>query len=205
MLKKVRNHFVSGLIVLGPVFLTVVFISYLVRLTDNFIVNPVFRVLPFDIDAASKVILTKVAIALVVFVFVSLIGLTAEKFIFRRLFAAFEGALGNIPIFSKVYKSIKEVTLALFGEKRGQLGRVVYVEYPRKGVYAIAFVMHEGPWDAVRKIGKELVTVFVPSPPNPATGFFILAPKEDIVESGLTVEEGIRLIISGGAAVPPAK
>jgi uncharacterized membrane protein len=202
MLKKVRNHFVSGLVVLGPIFLTLVFIGYLVRLTDNFVVNPVFRILPMEIDAASKVILTKVAIAVVVFVFVSFVGLAAEKFIFRQLFSMLERAFANVPIFNKVYNSIKEVTLALFGEKKGHLGRVVYVEYPRKGSYAIAFVSHEGPWDATRKVGKDLVTVYVPSPPNPATGFFIFVPPEEIIESDLSTEEGIRLVISGGAAVP---
>ncbi len=205
MLKKLRTHFAAGLLVLGPLFLTVVFIGYLVKLTDQFVVNPLFRILPIEVDVTFKVFLTKLAIALFVLFFVSLLGLAAEKFIFKKILSGWERLLENIPLFNKVYKSIREVVQAFFGDKSGVFKRAVFVEYPRKGIYAMGFVTQEKRWEGHEKTGRDLVTVFIPSPPNPATGNFIFVPREDLIELDMTVEEGIRLVISGGAAVPPSK
>ncbi len=202
MWKKFRNHFVTGLMSLAPFFLTLVFIKYLIRLADNFVVDPLFEILPLDFDAAFKVLLAKLIIFTVVVIFVVLIGWTAEKFVFKRLFAAWERFLDTIPFFNKIYGSIREVAQAFFGDKTGIFKRVVYVEYPRKGVYALGFVTQEKPWEIHEKTGKEILNIFLPHPPNPATGYFIFAPKEEVIESNLTVEEGIRLVISAGAAIP---
>ena len=202
MWSKLRNHFVTGLVVLSPFFLTLFFIQYLIRLSDHFIVNPLFQILPFDFDASFKIFLTKFVILIVVIIFVALIGWTAEKFVFKRLFAAWEGFLDAIPFVNRVYGSIKEVAQAFFGDKAGIFKRVVYVEYPRKGVYALGFVTQEKAWEIHEKTGKEIMNIFLPHPPNPATGFFIFAPKEEVIDSDLTIEEGIRLVISAGAAVP---
>lgn len=202
MLQKIRNHFLSGLLVLGPLFLTLVFIGYIVKLTDQFVVNPLFQILLLDIDAGFKRLLAKLALGLFVFIFISIIGLAAEKFIFKRLFLNIEGFLKNIPLFSKVYTSIREIVQAFFGDKKGVFKRVVFVEYPRKGIYVMGFVTQEKPWEVNEKTGRDIVTVFIPSPPNPATGYFIFVPREELIDSAMTVEEGIRLVISGGAAIP---
>ena len=203
MWKKLRHYFVTGLVALSPFFLTLIFVEYLIRLADHFVVNPLFQILPFDFDASFKIFLTKFVILLVVIIFVALIGWTAEKFVFRKLFAAWEGFLNTIPFVNKIYGSIKEVAQAFFGDKTGIFKRVVFVEYPRKGVYALGFVTQEKPWELHGKTGKEIVNIFLPHPPNPATGYFIFAPKEEVIESDLTIEEGIRLVISAGAAIPP--
>ncbi len=202
MWKHLRNHFVTGLVALAPFFLTLFFVNYLIHLADHFVVNPLFQILPFDFDAVFKIILTKLVIFAVVAIFVALIGWTAEKFIFKRLFAAWEGFLDTIPFFNRIYSSIKEVAQAFFGDKSGVFKRVVYVEYPRKGVYALGFVTQEKPWEIHEITGKEIVNIFLPNPPNPATGYFVFVPKEEVIESNMTVEEGIRLVISAGAAVP---
>ncbi len=203
MLRKFRTHFVSGLIVLAPLFLTFVVMGYLIRLVDRLLVNPLFQVLPVaDVDAGFKVFLAKLAIALFVALFVAGIGFVAEKIMFKQFTAAGEGLLKNIPVFNKIYGSIQEIAQAFFGDKRGVFKQVVFVEYPRKGVYAIGFVTQDKKWEVQRRTGKDLITVFVPSPPNPATGFFVFVEKSEIVESDLTIEEGIKLVISGGAAVP---
>lgn len=196
----------SGLLILAPVFLTVVCIGYLVKLTDAFIVNPLFTALPFEINAQSKILLAKLALAVVVVVFIATVGLAGEKFLFRRLFQGFDGFFKNVPLFNTFYGSIKEVAQAFFGDKRGVFRRVVFLEYPRKGIYSMGFVTQEKRWAIHEKTGKEsIVSVFVPSPPNPATGMFVFAPADELVETDLTIEEGIRIVISGGAAVPPLK
>ncbi len=205
-LKHFRTHFISGLLVLAPLFLTVIVIGYLVRIADAFVVNPVFRLLPVsDVDSSLKTVLTKIAIGIVVVGLVTLIGLWAEKILFKQFMAAGEGMIKAIPVFNKVYGSIREIAQAFFGDKKGVFKRVVYVEYPRKGAYALGFITQDKPWDIHQRIGKPILTVFIPSPPNPATGLFIFVPVEDIIETDVTVEEGIKLVISGGAAVPPLK
>ena len=206
MIKKFRGYFVAGLVLLAPAFLTVLFIGYLVKLTDHFVVNPVFRALPMTgVDAQSKVFLAKIVIALCVVLFVSALGFAAERFIFRRLLAWGESVLLSIPVFNRVYLSFKEIAQAFFGDKSGIFKRVVFVEYPRKGMYALGFVTQEKPWELSAKTGKDLVSIFVPSPPNPATGFFIFVPKEELIELSISVEEGIKMVISGGAALPSGR
>ena len=202
MIQKLKNYFVAGLLVLAPLFLTLLIIGYLVRLMDSFIVNPVFKALPQEIDVSSKIFVTKILIAVLVIFFVCLVGLLAKRFIFKQLLSTGDAFLNNIPIFNKVYWSMKEIAQAFFGDKSGVFKRVVFVEYPRKGIYALGFVTQEKRWEIHRVTGKDIVTVFIPSPPNPATGIFVFVPKEELIEIGVTVEEAIRMVISGGAAVP---
>lgn len=202
MFKHLRQHFISGLLVLAPLFLTTLIIVYLVRIADAFVVNPVFSLLPFDMDVTFKVLLAKLAIAAVVIVLVTLIGLGAEKIFMKEFMSGAETILKGIPVLNKVYGSVKDIAQAFFGGNKGIFKKVVFIEYPRKGVYSLGFVTQEKPWEAGRVTGRELVTVFVPSPPNPATGYFIFVPKEEVTETRLTIEDGLKLVISGGAAIP---
>lgn len=203
MFKNLRTYFFSGLLALAPLFFTILVIVYLLRLSDALVVNPLFRILPFHMDVTFKIFLTKLAIGVVVVFFVALIGYGVDKLFARQLLLLLEAVLKGIPVINKVYGSIREIAQAFFGDKKGVFKRVVLVEYPRKGIYALGFVTQEKRWEASRVTGRELFSVFVPSPPNPATGYFIFVPKEEIIETELTLEQGIRLVISGGAAVPP--
>ncbi len=205
MFKNFRVHFVSGLLALAPLFFTILVISYLLRLTDALVVNPLFRILPFHMDASFKIFFTKLAIGVVVVIFVTLIGFGVDKLFAKQFAAGLEMVLKSIPVINKVYGSIREIAQAFFGDKKGVFKRVIFVEYPRKGVYSLGFITQDKRWEVGRVTGKELFTVFVPSPPNPATGYFIFVPKEEIIETLLSVEEGLKLVISGGAAVPPLR
>ncbi len=205
MIKKIRNYFVSGLFILAPFFLTLVFISYLIKLADIFVVNPVFQLLPVPFDEGSKIIMTKIIIGISVVIFVTLLGLAGQKFIFRKLMQGGEAFISGIPLFNKVYLWFKEISHAFMGEKVGIFKRVVFLEYPRKGVYSMGFVTQDKAWELCDKTGQDLLSVFVPSPPNPATGFFIFVPRAELIDTSVTVEEGIKMIISGGAAVPAKK
>ena len=200
---KLRNHFISGLVVLGPLFVTILVILYLVGLADAFVVNPLFRIIPWQLDASWMVLLTKLALGVVVVTFITFVGYLAKKYVFIKFFESWESILGAIPVFNRLYLSVREIAQAFFGDKSGVFKRVAYVEYPRKGMWALAFVTQEDRrWDIHEKTGKDLLTLFVPSPPNPATGFFVFCTREEIVLSDLTVEEGIRMVISGGTVVP---
>ena len=206
MLKRLRNYFLSGLIILAPLFLTVLVLFYLVRLADGFVVNPVFQLLPLgQLDVKSRVIVAKLTIGVAVVLFVTLLGIAAQKFLFRRMLETGESVILGIPVFSRVYRSFKEISQAIFGEKTGIFKRVVFLEYPRKGILAMGFVTLEKPWALTEKVGRDLVSVFVPTPPNPATGFFVFVPREELIDAGVSVEEGIKLCISVGAAAPPTR
>ena len=200
--EKFRSYFAAGLVVLAPLFLSIIFISYLFKLADNFIVNPVFQLLPIQLEAGFKMILTKIVIALVVILIVAIIGYVTRKFLMVNLFNFGESVLKSIPFFNRIYVLLKDIMEAFFDDKKGLFKRVVFLEYPRKGIYALGFVTQERPWALSEKTGKDVVSVFVPSPPNPATGMFVFAPKEELIEANVSVEEGIKLVISGGAAVP---
>ena len=206
MLKTFRTYFFSGLLILAPLFLTVLFVGYLVRLADNFVVNPVFRLLPGDMNAQSKIALTKIVIAAAVIFFVTFLGFAAQKFIFRRILESGESVITGIPVLSKVYGSFKDIFRAMFGDKTGGIfKRVVFFQYPVIGVYTMGFLTSESFPPLSNKLGMDFVTVFVPSPPNPATGYSVLVSRKDIIETEMTVEEGIKYCISCGAAVPNKK
>ena len=206
MLKKLRNYFLSGLIILAPLFLTVLVLFYLVRLADGFVVNPVFQLLPLEqLDVKSRILAAKLTIGVAVVLFVTLLGVAAQKFLFRRMLEGGESFILGIPVFSRVYRSFKEISQAIFGEKTGIFKRVVFLEYPRKGILAMGFVTLEKPWALTERVGQDLVSVFVPTPPNPATGFFVFVPREELIDAGVSVEEGIKLCISVGAAAPPTR
>lgn len=202
MFRNLRSYFVSGLLILAPFFLTVWVLFYLVRLADTFVVNPVFRLLPAELGLPSRVFLAKVTIALAVVFFVIALGFTARKFIFRRLLAGVETVVLGIPVFSRVYRSFKDIAQAMFGGKTGVFKRVVFFQYPNVGVYTMGFVTGESFGPLSEKTGEEFVTVFVPSPPNPTTGYSVLVPRKDLIESDMTVEDGIKYCISCGVVVP---
>ncbi len=205
MFKRLGHFFISGLMVLAPAFFTIWVVFYLVRIVDGSIVNPFFTLLPIETDARFKVLLTKLAITICVFFLIVVCGYLAERILFKQFAKNFEELIKRIPLFSNVYNSVKEVLLAFFGDKKGIFRSVVFVEYPRKGVYAMGFVTLDKPWELTEKSGKDLVSVFVPSPPNPATGNFVFVPREEVIWSEMTIEEGIRIVISVGAAVPNGK
>ena len=203
--RKLRNHFLTGLLVMGPLFLSLVFISWLVKLTDHFVVDPLFQILPLALDRTFKIFLAKIALGLLVLCLVCLVGIAAERFVFKKLFLNWEGFLKSIPFFNNIYSSIREIIQAFFGDKKGVFRKVVFVEYPRKGIFALGFVTQDKRWDICDKTGKDTLSVYVPHPPNPATGFLVFVDKQELIDADMTVEEGFKLVISGGAAVPSLK
>lgn len=203
---KLKNHFGSGLLVLAPLFITIRIILYLVRLMDRLVVDPIFTILPVStVEASFKEFLMKSALALLVTLFICLIGLLAERFFFKRFLQSMEVFFSNVPLFNKLYLSVREIAQAFFGDKSGIFKKAVYVEYPRKGLWTLGLMTQDRAWDVHEKTGISMVSVFIPHPPNPAAGFLVFVPKEELLDAGITVEEAIKMVISGGAAVPLLK
>ena len=121
----------------------------------------------------------------------------------RRLFLLFEGYLQKIPVLSWIYQSVRGL-MSLFSGKdeKSQLKRVVMIEYPRRGIFVMAFATTNAADEFNSKAGKTLVNVFLPTTPNPTSGFLLMVPREDVVTLDISIEDAVKVIVSGGAIAP---
>lgn len=189
MKAKLRTYFITGLIVLLPLILTIYMLTLLYRLiADFFSIFPVFS-LPYNLG-----ILLNIAILVVLILF---IGYLTATFFLTRYYSYLEKLFTKIPLIGKLYRTTKQITDALFITNKNAFRKAVLVEYPRKGIYSIGFVTKE------KEVlnNKDYVNVFIPTVPFPMSGFLIHVKKSEIIPSGITVEEAIKLIFSGGAIV----
>jgi len=132
-----------------------------------------------------------------------LIGFIVTNFLGRKIHDFFERLLLKLPFFKQVYPAIKEMAIFLFSRERlTSFKQVVLVEYPRKGIYAFAFLTNDTAKHICEKTRQELCNVFVPSAPGPLTGFVVLIPKKDIIFTDISIEEAFKIIVSGGVVNP---
>jgi uncharacterized membrane protein len=124
--------------------------------------------------------------------------------VFGKLFFEVGGRfIESIPGVGAVYNTVKQIVDTFNTQNRNLFNTVVLVEYPRKGVWTVGFLTSKEPSEVQDKIGREIWTVFVPTTPNPTSGFLLMFPREDVVELEMSVGEGMKMVISGGAVVPP--
>ena len=194
---RLRRYFISGLVIFLPLALTINLFALTINFADGILgkyIEPYFsREFGFYFRGLSILIAV-----LIIF----LIGIFGSNFLGRRLYPVFEGLLLRLPFFKQVYPAFKEMSLFLFSrEKTLAFKHVVLVEYPRKGVYSLGFITNEAPQKFCQKVGKELTNVFIPTTPSPLTGYVIFVPKDELILPDITVEEAIRIIVSGGVVV----
>jgi uncharacterized membrane protein len=199
MTVRIRRVFVAGLLVLGPAALTVVVLVWLFRTLDG-LLGPVLG----DLTGRQIPGLGLVATILIVF----LLGIVSRNMLGRRVVSAAERLVDRVPVASQLYSSTKEVVASIADRPADTVRRVVFFEYPRRGSWSVGFVTGSvkgsdlGPADTAPE--GDLLTIFVPSTPNPASGYVVLVPREDTVESDMTMEQAVRLVISGGILRPTA-
>jgi uncharacterized membrane protein len=138
----------------------------------------------------------------IVLVFVLLVGLFVNNFIGRRFYHFVDGILGRIPLFSKIYLAVKQIGEALLTGERTIFRSVALVEFPRKGVWCLVFLTEKPNEEIGRAAGEELRSVFLPTTPNPTSGFLLMVPERDIRYLAMSVEDGLKMVISGGAYTP---
>ena len=194
---RLRTYFFAGLLVLIPLVVTMGILSWLFNLLDGFLG-------PYIYDWLGRPMPGLGLIATVVLIF--LIGLVATNIIGRRLLAAVDEALQRIPLVRSIYSMTKQMSDSLFQARQVAFQQVVLVEYPRRGLYQVGFVtgMIEGPLqhELAAKAGERMVNVFIPATPNPMSGYLVILPEHDIQALGISVQDGLKLIISGGMATP---
>lgn len=197
-----RRYFVAGLIIVLPTFLTVYILWFLFSLAAGVIapfVTPVLRL--FASRETVETLSTPVSLLLAA-VAICLVGATGAAFS-RRAFERTEQAFAQIPVVRGIQQTVRQVIDMFFGRDTS-FKQVALIEYPRRGLHTICFVTNPEPW-RLPGAGGGAVAVFVPTTPNPTSGFFLLVPENEVQTLDITVDEAIKLIISGGIVSPRAR
>ncbi|MBI4721188.1 MAG: DUF502 domain-containing protein [Chitinivibrionia bacterium] len=193
MLRFLRKHFITGLVFLAPVVITAYIIWKIFISVDNLIEPLRTRYPIIDIPGLGVI---------AVFIIIVLAGFLAGNLIGRRLISLVERNMNHIPLVRGIYTAVKEIGQVFLTDKRTVFRRVVLVKFPNSYTYAIAFVTNEGQTYFNDVTKEELVSVFLPTTPNPTSGFMLLLSKKDITPVTISVEEGLKMVISGGAVSP---
>lgn len=188
MKKNIQKYFLSGLVVVVPVSLTVYILWAIIKFTDRLYPS---SFLPVYVPGVGIVITFSV---------IFLVGLITTNFLGRRLLDLGERIISHVPLVKEIYLSIKQIAEALFTHKDKNFRRAVLIEYPRKGIFTMVFVTGVSKASIREKTGKKLLNVFVPTTPNPTSGFFLMVPEDEVIELDMSPDEAFKLIISGGMA-----
>tara|TARA_B100000963_G_scaffold344381_1_gene347173 strand:- start:1467 stop:2081 length:615 start_codon:yes stop_codon:yes gene_type:complete len=187
---RLRNNFIAGIVVLIPIGITLYLTLFFVRISGKIIpkeLNP-NNYLPFDIPGLE---------ILVALFFITLIGWISLSFIGKKLFEIINNILKRIPILRTIYSAIGQMTES-FTKNDNQQKSVVLLEYPRKGVWAVGFATKENTGIIKQKVKEELVNIFVPTTPNPTSGFLLMVPKKDLIYLDVSFEQASKFIVSAG-------
>jgi uncharacterized membrane protein len=186
---RFRRHLTAGLLVLVPVVATAVVVSFLFGMIDGWTRPLTHRLLGFELPGIGIILTAAV---------VYLTGLLSTNLVGKKLLELFGRLLENLPLVKTVYSASKQLVEAVSPEGRRSFRRVVLVEFPKKGTFALGFVTGNG----IGPLKDKVVSVYVPTAINPTSGFLIFASPDEVLEAGLTVEEGIKLVVSGGVVTP---
>ncbi len=204
MLKILKKSFLTGLVLLLPIGITVLIVNFML----NYIGEPASNVLFYwlDIDIRNK-LLTSILINLIstlfILILITVIGLFSRYFFGRWLLKMTERIINRVPLVNSIYKSLKQI-INTFGQNNTEaFSKTVLVPYPHRDTYAIGFLTSDTVGEVQDKTGKHVMNVFIPTTPNPTSGFLLMVPREDIIELEMRVGDGIKMIISGGLVVPP--
>ena len=191
---RIRNYFIAGVVVLIPIGITVYLTILLVSISSKILpkeINP-NHYLPYNIPGLEIIISV---------ILITLIGWLSLSFIGKRLLDLFNNILKRIPILRTIYSAIGQMT-ETFATTNKEKKNVVLVEYPRKGTWAVGFATKENSGEISEKTKKNLINVFVPTTPNPTSGFLLMFPKEEVIYLDLTFEEASKFIVSAGTSNP---
>ena len=190
LFSKLRNNFIAGIVVLIPIGITLYLTLFIIRISGNIIpkeINP-NNYLPFDIPGV------EILIALFLITF---IGWLSLSFIGKKFFEIFNNFLKRIPILRTIYSAIGQMTES-FTKTDNTEKSVVLLEYPRKGIWVVGFATKENKGIIKNKIKEDLVNVFVPTTPNPTSGFLLMVPKKDLIYLDVSFEQASKFIVSAG-------
>jgi uncharacterized membrane protein len=187
---KIRNNFIAGIVVLIPIGITLYLTIFFIRISGKIIpkeINP-NNYLPFDIPGV------EILMALII---ITITGWLSLSFLGKKFFEYFNSVLKKIPILRTIYSAIGQMTES-FAKPDNKQKSVVLLEYPRKGVWAVGFATKENQGIIKDKIKEDIINVFVPTTPNPTSGFLLMVPKKDLIYLNVTFEQASKFIVSAG-------
>ena len=200
MMAALRRYLMAGLLVWVPLGVTLLIVAFLVDLMDQ-----TLRLLPESLQPENILgfrIPGLGAVLTAVIVFVT--GMIVTNLFGMQLFNIGERILQRIPLVRSIYASVKQVTESMFSSGKS-FRKVVLVEYPRKGMWSLAFQTGTGAEEVRDKTGRDVTNVFIPTTPNPISGFFLMVPREDVIELDMSVDDGLKMLLSVGVVVPEPK
>lgn len=193
MMKRIRQVFLRGLLTLLPIIATIYLLYSLFRFLDKFLGAYISMLIGRTIPGIGIV---------AGFIIIFIMGSVVSNVIGQRLVHFAEKMIRKIPIVPRVYFGLKQIVEAFSLQGKHVFNRVVLIEYPRKGTYVVGFLTGECKGEVQDKTAAKLMNVFVPTTPNPTSGMLILVPEQEIIYLDMTVEEGLKLIVSAGVVVP---
>ena len=198
---RLRNYFLTGLVITGPIGITLWLTWTFIKWVDGWVKPFVPKVyypetyLPFPVPG----------FGLIVAIFVlTIVGFLAANFLGRSMISFGEGVVGRMPLVRNIYSGLKQIFETVLDERGNSFTKAALVEYPRKGLWAIVFISTETKGEVAKRLKEkaQTVSVFLPTTPNPTSGFLLFVPKEDVVELSMGVEDAAKLVISAGLVSP---
>ena len=192
LFSRIRNNFIAGIVALIPIGITLYLTLFIIKLSTNLIpkeINP-NNYLPFDIPGL------EILIALILITFVGWLSLS---FLGQKFFELFNNVLKKIPILRTIYSAIGQMTES-FTKNEKNKSSVVLLEYPRKGIWAVGFATKENKGVIAEKVNEEIINVFLPTTPNPTSGFLLMVPKKELIYLDVTFEQASKFIVSAGTS-----
>jgi uncharacterized membrane protein len=196
---RLRNYFLAGVIVVAPISITFFIVWQVVQVVDNNVgkllpdrYNPE-TYLPFSVPGIGVLLMV---------VLITLIGMFAAGFVGRTIMRTSERLLNRMPIIRSIYGTLKQIFETVFSHSSQSFREVVLIEYPRRGIWAIGFLTGTTRGEIQERVEPQLLNIFLPTTPNPTSGFLLFVPREDVLHLNMSVEDGIKMVISSGIVAP---
>jgi uncharacterized membrane protein len=195
--KRLRNYFISGLLFWIPLALSVLVIKFFLEVVNNLVPK---RLLPESLLNLDTTIPGSGIILVILIILIT--GALVTNILGRKLVDLWERALNKIPGFRNIYNALKKISSTVLNTSSDSFRKAYLIQYPSKGIWVIAFQSGDYEGEVKNIIGGEVINLFVPTTPNPTSGFFIMMPKKDAYELQMSVEEAFKLVISAGVVTP---
>ena len=199
---RLRTYFLAGVLITAPVSLTI----YLAWLFITFVDERVFSLLPPEYNPETYLPFSIPGIGLLLaLIGLTLIGALTAGILGRAVNQLLEGILNRLPVIRSLYSAIKQIMETVLANKSAAFRECVLIEYPRKGIWTLGFITGRTRGEVQEKTAEEVINVFVPTTPNPTSGFLLFVPERDIIRLKMPIEDGLKLVVSGGIVTPPGE
>ncbi|MGB1127927.1 MAG: DUF502 domain-containing protein [Opitutales bacterium] len=204
--RSLRNAFITGIAVILPLGVTIIVINFLLEKLGTPASHLFFWFLDREFrDLPVNQLALEVISIIVVFILITLLGYGSRFVLGRILLGGMEHLLDQVPFINTVYRTVKQIVQTFSQQKKAVFQEVVLIEYPRPNCYVLGFLTSRAKGEPQDVTGAEIVNIFVPTTPNPTSGFLLMLPDRDVTRLKMNIADGMKLIISGGAVVPPGR